>query len=127
MKIKYSLFTILFILYSCGEVENGGDGVSVLVNSEEEPVGDNCSTGGTKLTFGNDIDGDGTLDDNEITNTFYVCNGENGNDGSHRHRIGFDSDEEHTYKMITRAGFARADSGLVSKITIEKNPKNLIM
>ena len=41
--------------------------MSVLVNSEEEPVGDNCSTGGTKLTFGNDIDGDGTLDDNEIT------------------------------------------------------------
>ena len=81
MKIKYSLFTILFILYSCGEVENGVDGLSVLVNSEEEPVGDNCSTGGTKLTFGNDIDGDGTLDDNEITNTFYVCNGENGNDG----------------------------------------------
>ena len=81
MKIKYSLFTILFILYSCGEVENGVDGLSVLVNSEEEPVGDNCSTGGTKLTFGNDIDGDGTLDDDEITNTVYVCNGTNGDDG----------------------------------------------
>ena len=40
MKIKYSLFTILFILYSCGEVENGVDGLSVLVNSEEEPVGE---------------------------------------------------------------------------------------
>ena len=47
--------------------------------------------------------------------------GETGNDGSHRHRINFNSDEEHTYKMITRAAFARADSGLVSKITIEKN------
>ena len=47
--------------------------------------------------------------------------GETGNDGSHRHRIDFNSDEEHTYKMITRATFARADSGLVSKITIEKN------
>jgi len=55
-----------------------------------------------------------------VTNTV-TLSGENGNDGSHRHRIGFDSDEEHTYKMITRAGFARADSGLVSKITIEKN------
>ena len=47
--------------------------------------------------------------------------GETGNDGSHRHRIDFNSDEEHTYKMITRATFARADSGLVSKITIDKN------
>ena len=47
--------------------------------------------------------------------------GETGNDGSHRHRIDFNSDEDHTYEMITRAAFARADSGLVSKITIEKN------
>ena len=47
--------------------------------------------------------------------------GETGNDGTHRHRINFNSDEEHSFKMITRATFARADSGLVSKITIDKN------
>ena len=81
MKLKYLLFTVLFILSSCGEVENGVDGLSVLVNSEEEPIGDNCYSGGTKLTFGNDTDGDGTLDDDEITNTVYVCNGTNGDDG----------------------------------------------
>ncbi len=55
-----------------------------------------------------------------VTNTV-TLSGENGNDGSHRHRINFESDEDHTYKMITRAAFARADSGLVSRITIEKN------
>ena len=33
------------------------------------------------LIGGNDTDGDGTLDDDEITNTVYVCNGTNGDDG----------------------------------------------
>ena len=47
--------------------------------------------------------------------------GENGVENSHRHRMDFESDEPHTYQMKTRAAFARADSGLVSKITISKN------
>ena len=72
---------IILITIGCEDTENGVDGMSVLVNSVEEPIGDNCSTGGTKLTFGNDTDGDGTLDDDEITNTVYVCNGTNGDDG----------------------------------------------
>jgi len=84
MKLKYSLFTVLFILSSCGEVENGVDGVNglnILVNSEVEPSGTNCSNGGTKLSFGGDINGNGVLSVDEVTSTFYVCDGENGDNG----------------------------------------------
>ena len=81
-KILYHLFifSILFTI-GCEGTENGVDGLNIVVNSEEEPIGTNCSNGGTKLSFGGDVDGDGNLDDDEITNTFYVCNGLNGNDG----------------------------------------------
>ena len=55
---------------------------------------------------------------NNITTTV----GRTGNDGTHRHRIDVNPDEkEHTYKMITRASTARADSGLVSKISFTTN------
>ena len=84
MKLKLSLFTVLFILSSCGEVENGVDGVdglSILVNSEVEPSGTNCPNGGTKLSFGGDINGNGVLSVDEVTSTFYVCNGNDGEDG----------------------------------------------
>lgn len=47
--------------------------------------------------------------------------GEFGSDGEHRHRLDFESDEPHTFQMKTRAAFARADSGLTSRITISKN------
>ena len=73
--------TIGLLTIGCEDTENGVDGLNILVNSEEEPIGENCSTGGTKLTFGSDVDVDGTLDNDEITNTVYVCNGLNGDDG----------------------------------------------
>ena len=50
-----------------------------------------------------------------------TTSGDTGNDGIHRHRIDFDAEEAHTFQMKTRAAFARADSGLLSQITIKKN------
>ena len=47
--------------------------------------------------------------------------GEWGNDGTHRHRLDFNSDIAHTFVMNTRASTARADAGLVSKITLATN------
>ncbi len=44
-----------------------------------------------------------------------------GDDNSHRHILELDTDEEHTYVLKTRATSARADSGLLSRITISKN------
>ena len=54
---------------------------------------------------------------NVTTNT-----GRIGNTGEHRHRLDINTDDDpHTYKMVTRASTARADSGLVSKVSFSTN------
>jgi hypothetical protein len=47
--------------------------------------------------------------------------GENGYDGTHRHRLDFDSDQPHTYTLKTRAATAQPAGRLVSRITIDIN------
>ena len=84
MKLKLGLFTVLFILSSCGEVENGVDGVdglNILVKVEEEPAGSNCVDGGKKVSFGYDTNESGVLDVTEVTTSTFICNGEDGQDG----------------------------------------------
>jgi len=84
--MKRLLLIVLPLLLMVGcedtDVSDGVDGLTILVESDVEPNGTNCSNGGTKLFFGGDVDGDGVLDEDEITNTVYVCNGEDGNDGN---------------------------------------------
>jgi GH35 family endo-1,4-beta-xylanase len=46
-----------------------------LINVSNEPPGPNCAQGGTRIDVGNDLNGDGVLESNEITATSYVCNG----------------------------------------------------
>jgi len=46
-----------------------------------EPPGANCPEGGTRLDIGTDADGDGRLDDGEVTDTLYVCDGADGGGG----------------------------------------------
>ena len=61
------------------------------------------------------------------TGRFAVSNlttatGRTGNTAEHRHRIDLNPDDDpHTYKMVTRAATARADSGLVSKVSFTTN------
>ena len=54
---------------------NGVDGNNSLTSVTTEPAGDNCDNGGLKIDSGIDTNGDGTLDNTEITATAYVCNG----------------------------------------------------
>jgi len=61
---------------------NGVDGNDVLVIENIEAKGLNCSSGGIKIDAGLDSDGDGNLSTSEITRTFYVCNGDNGLNGT---------------------------------------------
>jgi hypothetical protein len=51
---------------------------TALVRLLDEPAGTNCETGGKRVAYGVDSDGDGALSDGEITSTQYVCNGEAG-------------------------------------------------
>ena len=52
-----------------------------LARATEEPPGENCAEGGTRLDLGTDVDEDGTLDEGEVTETLYVCDGEDGASG----------------------------------------------
>lgn len=49
-----------------------------LVEVHEEPAGENCEFGGTKLLVGIDEDIDGELSEDEITDVSYICNGADG-------------------------------------------------
>ena len=67
------------------------------------------------------------VDDAYPTGRFAVVNlstttGRTGNTSEHRHRIDLNPDDDpHTYKMVSRASTARADSGLVSKVSFTTN------
>jgi hypothetical protein len=47
---------------------------TALVRLDPEPSGPSCSAGGTAVKSGLDLDGDGKLEDNEVTSTKYACN-----------------------------------------------------
>ena len=67
-----------------GEVgATGSSGKNTLVKTSVEPNGANCSTGGTKLEYGLDANGNNILDLSEINAgiTNYLCNGLQGPKG----------------------------------------------
>ena len=67
-----------------GEPGDAGTGISSLVNTSDEPAGDNCENGGIKIEVGLDENGNGVLDSEEVVDsqTRYVCNGNDGSNGS---------------------------------------------
>lgn len=54
---------------------DGIDGMTALLRFDDEPAGDNCPAGGTVVSMGFDADTDGVLDNEEIDDSAYVCNG----------------------------------------------------
>ena len=76
------IFSILFI-FSCGDVENGVDGVNGLntIVDVRDYSGSECSDGGIEISVGLDDNGDGSLSSLEVDNTQYVCDGSDGSDG----------------------------------------------
>ena len=62
-------------------VVSGDDGIDSLVQTTEEPIGENCSGGGLKIDSGLDGNGNNTLDEEEIQSTSYICHGVDGQDG----------------------------------------------
>ena len=62
---------------------NGTNGLNAATLTTVEPAGANCVTGGVKLEFGPDVNGNGLLDAGEIVPalTQYVCNGAVGAQG----------------------------------------------
>ena len=71
--------------YACNGAA-GADGKDSLTKVSEEPKGDHCvNSNGVKIETGLDNNRNGQLDENEVKNTEYVCNGKNasvvGSDG----------------------------------------------
>lgn len=52
-----------------------------LVRTSSEPAGANCSRGGQKVEAGVDADGNGALEDAEVTSAGFVCTGDTGKSG----------------------------------------------
>ncbi|XYI04246.1 esterase-like activity of phytase family protein [Sorangium sp. So ce1128] len=61
--------------------EDGEDALQVLIDVAPEPRGANCANGGQKVTSGLDANDNGELDEGEISDTAYVCHGEDGGRG----------------------------------------------
>lgn len=55
----------------------GADGVNALVETAEASQAE-CPNGGTAINSGQDVNGNGTLDEGEIASTEYVCSGAGG-------------------------------------------------
>ncbi len=62
--------------------DDGSTGLNSLINTTVEPAGANCSFGGIKIESGLDSDASGTLESGEVTQTQYICNGNDGEDGA---------------------------------------------
>jgi len=57
---------------------NGNNGNNTILNVIPESAGDICSSGGYKVISGTDLNSNKVLDVNEIQNTEYICNGNDG-------------------------------------------------
>ena len=55
---------------------DGNDGYDSLLSVVDEPAGDKCANGGKKFLSGIDTDRNGVLDESEVKNSYYICNGE---------------------------------------------------
>ncbi|WP_438423730.1 DUF7151 family protein [Aquimarina macrocephali] len=74
-KLLLSLSFITIILLGC---ENEGlDGKNSLIDMTIENAGENCSNEGIKIVSGIDLNGNNVLEENEIQETEYICNGNN--------------------------------------------------
>ena len=81
MKIKIVLTCAFIATLFFGCTKEGTTGQSSLLNLTPEPPGVNCASGGIKVASGIDANRDNVLEDNEIQNVKYVCNGNDGSNG----------------------------------------------
>lgn len=65
--------------YVCNGAEQA---YATLTRADAEPAGSNCEFGGIRIDLGTDLDGNGALGDQEVTDTEYVCHGADGEDGA---------------------------------------------
>jgi len=78
IKLKSLLIVAVFIVYSCEDGVDGLDGFNSIISTEIELAGENCEAGGVKINYGKDINGNDVLENSEVENSEYICNGQDG-------------------------------------------------
>ncbi len=82
MRKTITFIAIILIIASLGCNKENPKGKNSLTELNTEPVGENCSSGGFKISSGIDINDNNILDIDEIQYEEYICNGNNGTNGS---------------------------------------------
>jgi hypothetical protein len=59
----------------------GDDGTDAIVDFSRVAAGDECANGGIRVSTGTDDNGNGKLDEDEVTRTRYICSGSPGEAG----------------------------------------------
>lgn len=110
------LATAIAILSCKKESDNGKNSLTNLVM---EPSGENCVSGGFKITVGIDQNNNAILDENEIQGEEYICNGTNGNNSL----INVTSEQPGTYcsygGIKIESGLDANSDGLLEEIEIQ--------
>jgi hypothetical protein len=52
---------------------DGADALNALLDTADEPAGENCEDGGTAISYGIDSNANDVLDADEVTDTEYIC------------------------------------------------------
>lgn len=76
-----ALTSCAVLVAGCGGA-TGAPGKATLTSMRTEAAGSNCPTGGTRILSGLDTNTNGTLDDDEVVATQFVCNGAAGATGA---------------------------------------------
>lgn len=106
---------------------NGLNGENSLTTTIKEPAGANCENGGVKINSGLDLNKNGLLDENEITSTTYVCNGNEGGIISEEVRLKISGANSSTSSKNPTYYFSGITFDItkyknVNSITFESNP-----
>ncbi|MEQ8474658.1 hypothetical protein [Fulvivirga sp.] len=107
-KFKIYYLLVAIVVASCS-AEDGADGLNSLIDLVAEPMGDNCAAGGVAVHSGLDVNANGVLDAEEITDTEYMCNGADGIDGASDKEIRFLLQSNYTFNVIGGTNIVKTD------------------
>jgi len=80
-KIKFAILFVTIVACEGPEGKIGPNGLKSLIKASNISSGSDCPNGGVKIETGIDKNSNGVLDSDEIDNTAFVCNGQNGSNG----------------------------------------------
>ena len=102
--------------------EAGIDALTSLVTLDNEPAGQNCANGGSRISAGLDSNRNNLLDASEITQSRYACNGSAGSDGS----AGTNASRVLIKTAAEPAGHQCASGGFSIRVGLDTNSNNVL-